>query len=299
MSYQLRRSEFRLNLCVAATIVAMLFVLDVAMPAQTYQVIHNFTGGLDGANPWAGLTMDIGGNLYGVAEGGGNGSCVFYGTSGCGTAFRLTRKNGSWTFAPLYSFHGGSDGAFPVAALTIGANGSLYGTTAGGGQGTCTFYQSTGCGTVFNVKPTPTRPPTPLSPWLENVLYPFTGGTDGANPVLAISFSTKRVISMAQLRAAALPASVLFLSCRPLAAAGRKPSFTASPEVTTAAGPSVALSSIKLAIFTVQRHMVAAQDVVGPDAALSTNWRLQGRVGPRGSSTASRAAAMGHKPTEA
>ena len=124
----------------------------------------------------------MGGNLYGVAGGGGSGSCVFYGTSGCGTAFKLTPKNGNWIFAPLYSFRGGSDGEFPVAAMTIGPNGSLYGTTAGGGEGLCTFYQSTGCGTVFNLKPTPTRPPTPLTPWLENVLYPFTGGADGANP---------------------------------------------------------------------------------------------------------------------
>ena len=170
MSHQVHKSDFHLSLRAAATIVAILFVFDVATPAaqaQTYQVIHNFTGGLDGANPWAGLTMDIAGNLYGVAEGGGNGSCAFYGTSGCGAAFKLTRKNGNWTFAPLYSFHGGSDGEFPVAALTIGSNGSLYGATAGGGQGTCTFYQSAGCGTVFNVKPTPTRPPTPLSPWLK------------------------------------------------------------------------------------------------------------------------------------
>ena len=107
---------------------AILFVLEVATlaaQAQTYQVIHNFTGGLDGANPWAGLTIDAGGNLYGVAGGGGNGSCVFYGTTGCGTAFKLTSKNGTWVFAPLYNFRGGSDGEFPVAAMTIGPNGSL------------------------------------------------------------------------------------------------------------------------------------------------------------------------------
>ncbi len=183
MSRQPDKSNFHLNLRAAATIVVMLFVLIVipAAKAQTYQVLHNFTGGIDGANPWAGLTVDAGGNLYGVAQGGGNGSCVFYGTSGCGTAFKLTRKNGSWVVAPLYSFRGGTDGEFPVAALTIGSNGSLYGTTAGGGQGTCSFYQSTGCGTVFNLKPTPTRPPTPLSPWLENLLYAFTGVPDGAN----------------------------------------------------------------------------------------------------------------------
>ena len=57
--------------------------------AQTYQVIHSFTGGLDGANPEAGLTMDRAGNLYGTTYNGGrSGDCPFgYPNSGCGTVF--------------------------------------------------------------------------------------------------------------------------------------------------------------------------------------------------------------------
>ena len=186
MFHQLYKLRSRISRAAAARVVILCLVGFAASAArgQTYQVIHNFTGGVDGANPWAGLTIDAGGHLYGLAEGGGNGTCVFYGTSGCGTAFKLTLKNGGWVFAPLYSFRGRSDGEFPVAAMTIGPNGSLYGTTAGGGEGTCTFYQSTGCGTVFNLKPTPTRPPTPLTPWLENVLHLFTGVADGATPVV-------------------------------------------------------------------------------------------------------------------
>jgi hypothetical protein len=41
----------------------------IAMPlqAQTFQVIHNFTNGLDGGSPYAGLTIDAAGNLYGTA----------------------------------------------------------------------------------------------------------------------------------------------------------------------------------------------------------------------------------------
>ena len=162
----------------------LLLAISPDAGAQTFSVIHNFTGGLDGANPWAGLTMDHAGSLYGVAAGGGNGSCEFYGTPGCGTAFKLAFKNGGWVMMPLYSFRGGSDGAFGVAAMTFGPNGSLYGTTAGGGQGSCAFYVSTGCGTVFNLTPTASFPRTPLTPWLETVLYRFTGGGDGGNPVL-------------------------------------------------------------------------------------------------------------------
>lgn len=274
LSHQLCKSNFHLNVRAAATIMALLFVLDVAMPdacAQTYRVLHNFTGGLDGANPWAGLTMDAGGNLYGIAAGGGSGSCVFNGTAGCGEAFKLTSKGGNWTFAPLYSFQGGNDGEFPVAAMTIGSNGSLYGTTAGGGGGSCAFNQSTGCGTVFNLKPTPTRPPTPLSPWLENVLYAFTGGGDGANPNLGNVVFDQEGNLYGTTFSGGILVKVLFSSCRAQAAAGRRPSCTTLPEVVTEALPTVALSSITLAISTARRYMAAAQDAVGRDAAQFMN----------------------------
>ena len=37
------------------------------LQAQTYTVIHNFTGGQDGGTPMAGLTMDPAGSLLGTA----------------------------------------------------------------------------------------------------------------------------------------------------------------------------------------------------------------------------------------
>jgi uncharacterized repeat protein (TIGR03803 family) len=177
----------RLNLSATITIATLTLALTLAFltplaTAQTFQVIHNFTGNKDGANPWAGLTMDRAGNFYGITEGGGTGTCVFYGTSGCGTAYRLTHDPGGWVIAPLYQFQGGTDGEFPIATLTIGPNGSLYGTTTGGGMGTCTYSGSTGCGTVFNLLPPATSPKTVFPTWLERILYRFTGGSDGANP---------------------------------------------------------------------------------------------------------------------
>jgi uncharacterized repeat protein (TIGR03803 family) len=51
-------------------------------------VLHGFTGGKDGANPWAGLSIDSAGNLYGVAEVGGDTSC--YAPHGCGVVFKIT-----------------------------------------------------------------------------------------------------------------------------------------------------------------------------------------------------------------
>ncbi len=72
----------------------------------------------------------------------------------------------------LYSFQGGSDGAYPKAPL-IAVKGTLYGTTYyGGGISNC--RADPGCGAIFSVKPTGD----------EHVLYSFRGGNaDGSNPV--------------------------------------------------------------------------------------------------------------------
>ena len=72
---------------------------------QNFAVLHNFTGGQDGANPKAGVTLDKAGNLYGTTFNGG--------TSGNGAVYQLKLKNSSFVFNPLYSFAGGSDGANP------------------------------------------------------------------------------------------------------------------------------------------------------------------------------------------
>ena len=96
------------------TIVLVLTVVATqSAQAQTYNVIHNFTGGPDGANPYAGLTMDKAGNLYGTTLLGGTAAwCIR--TSGCGTVFKLTHKGSGWVLNPLYSFDGGNDGAVPA-----------------------------------------------------------------------------------------------------------------------------------------------------------------------------------------
>src|SRR5580700_211339 len=47
-------------------------------------VLYRFTGGNDGAIPWAGLTSDGAGNLYGATISGGRGC-----RSGCGVVFKL------------------------------------------------------------------------------------------------------------------------------------------------------------------------------------------------------------------
>ena len=150
-----------------------LAVLSNIAQGQTYQVLYNFTGGADGGFPAAGLTMDAAGNLYGTAAEGGytGGPCASDG--GCGTVFKLTHRGSGWTFAPLYAFKGDSgnnDGAIPIAGVTIGPDGSLYGTTEAGGGGNCYYFQD-GCGAVFKLSPPPTLCKSALCPWNETVIY--------------------------------------------------------------------------------------------------------------------------------
>jgi hypothetical protein len=58
----------------------------------------------------------------------------------------LAEPGGAWTETVLHSFTGGEDGGIPVAGLTLGPDGVLYGTTtAYGGSGKY--------GTGFALKP--------------------------------------------------------------------------------------------------------------------------------------------------
>ena len=147
--------------------VALMVVATPSIPAQTFNVIHNFTGGLDGAAPRVGLTTDRAGNLYGTTPTGG-------GASGSGAVYELARKGTGWVFTPLYDFQGGSDGAYPYARVVFGPDGSLYGTTAFGGNGSL--------GTVFRLRPQGTTCRTTPCGWNETVLFAFDG-SNGNQPV--------------------------------------------------------------------------------------------------------------------
>ena len=175
-SAEYRSWAFNLSFRPATALLAIAIVFSLAAvgpegaQAQTYKVIHNFTGGSDGSDPEAGLAMDRAGNLYGTASEGGS--------AGFGTAFRLVHSGSNWIFYPLYSFKGGYDGGNPLGPLTIGPDGAFYGTTLDGGSATC----GGDCGVVFRLRPPATAPPSALTPWDETVLYAFTG-LDGSQPV--------------------------------------------------------------------------------------------------------------------
>jgi uncharacterized repeat protein (TIGR03803 family) len=174
----------RTNLRAASVRLVLAIILGLASivatrtaHAQTYTVIHNFTGGADGEEPNYGLTIDASGNLYGT---------TFGGDSGQGTAFMLSPGNPAWTLTPLYAFSGLTDGAAPYAAVVFGPDGTLYGTTGFGGvpNAACTTGGSfSGCGTVFNMKnPALREEGKPSGFWTETVLYEFLGLSDGAIP---------------------------------------------------------------------------------------------------------------------
>jgi len=143
---------------------AILFFTGLQGQAQTLTVLHDFTGGGDGDTPYAGLTVDAAGNLYGTTVYGGHGS---------GTVFKLSRAGSSWRLTPLYMFQGGADGGYPQGGVVFGPDGALYGATQGGGLG---------FGTVFRLAPSPRACASTLCPWTETVLYRFSGQPDGAYP---------------------------------------------------------------------------------------------------------------------
>ena len=125
-------------------------------------VLHNFTNGADGGNPYGPLILDSKGNLYGTASGGG--------ASGAGVVFKLD-KSGNETV--LYSFTGGVDGGGPLGGVILDSKGNLYGTTNGGG--------ASGAGVVFKIDKSGN----------ETALYSFTGGADGGFPLAGVILDPK------------------------------------------------------------------------------------------------------------
>ncbi len=156
--------------CLTAPLATIVAVAATA-GAQTFAVIHAFTGAGDGGVPMSGLTPGPGRSFYGTT------SCC---GSGFGTVFKLKAAGSGWVLNSLYRFRGNSDGSSPFGRVAVAPDGTLYGTTFAGGAGynVC----NAGCGTVFRLTPPPNAPVTALYSWYETVLYRFTGATDGGEP---------------------------------------------------------------------------------------------------------------------
>jgi uncharacterized repeat protein (TIGR03803 family) len=130
-------------------------------PDGTESVVYTFLGE-DGGEPYARVTIDGSGNLFGTTLNAGN-ATVF----SSGVVFKIT-PNGTNTV--LHYFTGGitpaiTDAGYPYAGLLIGSDGFLYGTSSQGGVN--------GFGTVFKAGIAGTL----------NIVHAFAGApADGAAP---------------------------------------------------------------------------------------------------------------------
>jgi uncharacterized repeat protein (TIGR03803 family) len=120
-------------------------------------VLYNFTGGVDGSSPQAGLIRDSAGNFFGTT--------VVGGTANRGVVYKLDTVGHETV---LYSFTGGADGGSPYAGVTLDSAGNLYGTTSSGG--------AAGAGVVYMLD----------TAGHETVLYNFAGGADGGSPYAGV-----------------------------------------------------------------------------------------------------------------
>jgi len=171
------------NNCRAASIAAFLFTLCLAFAAsqpahaQSFQLIHAFSGATDGGFPLSGLVMDAAGNLYGTSSSAFNQQTC---PTGCLVIYELSPTGSGWNFTTLFTGQNATEGSTPIGSMAFGPDGNLYGTTAYGGSANgC--YPGWGCGIVFKLAPT-------NGGWSESVLYQFTGAPDGGFPRGALAF---------------------------------------------------------------------------------------------------------------
>jgi uncharacterized repeat protein (TIGR03803 family) len=178
-------------------------------PSGNETLLYSFKGGSDGANPaYGGLVMDAAGNLYGTTLEGGPGTCTGRNqvVVGCGTVFKLD-PSGNETV--VYTFTGGSDGAFPYAGVVMDAAGNLYGTAS-------SFLALGGYGTVFKLAVQTPPAITSVSPTSAIAGGPaFTLTVNGTNFVSGsvVDFDgkgapTTTFVSATQLTAAVPPSDI-------------------------------------------------------------------------------------------
>jgi len=142
----------------------VVFELSPTSSGWKETVLHHFTGGSDGGNPYAGVIADAEGNLYGTTLLGGSTSCT---EGGCGVAYELSQSSGVWKETILHSFNAEQNGGInPEGSLVFDNAGNLYGTAQLGG--------SQGNGVVFQLTHT-------SAGWSENVVHAFAS-TDGSEP---------------------------------------------------------------------------------------------------------------------
>jgi uncharacterized repeat protein (TIGR03803 family) len=112
------------------------FELSPSGDSFTFNLLYSFSGTQE-CGPWAPLTMDAAGNLYGTT--------LCDGANNLGSVFKLSNTQNGWVYTSLHDFTGGNDGSYPTGNVTFDTNGNLYGTAYYGG--------SQNVGTVWMITP--------------------------------------------------------------------------------------------------------------------------------------------------
>jgi uncharacterized repeat protein (TIGR03803 family) len=136
-------------------------------------ILYNFPNFKDGKYPASALALDSAGNLYGTTYYGGINTCAG-GVGRCGVVFKVSHGSRGWHESVIYNFCSLSncaDGSNPDGPVILDRSGNLYGEALLGGDPSC----NDGCGTVFRLTPS-------KSGWKADVIYSFTGQTDGEEP---------------------------------------------------------------------------------------------------------------------
>jgi uncharacterized repeat protein (TIGR03803 family) len=138
-------------------------------PDGAETVVYSFAGAPnDGDEPNAALAIDSKGMLYGTTIAGG--------TAGKGVVFQFDPALGQEQILHSFCQTDCSDGSSPIAPVTVGKKGVLYGTTTIGGLGAA----QANSGVAFRLDP-----PKHGDAWKETVLYDFCNQTscaDGKSP---------------------------------------------------------------------------------------------------------------------
>jgi len=114
------------------------FELSPSGSSWTFKVLYSLSGpGNENCGPHASLSMDAAGNLYGTT--------FCDGANGYGSIFKLAKTQNGWTYTTLHDFADDGGGIDPSSNVTIDTDGTLYGTTSGGG--------THNAGIVWQIKP--------------------------------------------------------------------------------------------------------------------------------------------------
>ncbi|MDR3691321.1 MAG: hypothetical protein P4L46_18220 [Fimbriimonas sp.] len=170
-------------------------VWEITVAGQ-YKDLHDFGGtvvnangtqGRDGISPYAGVTVDSMGNLFGTTyQGGANGRGIVWEIRALGSYVDLHDFGGT-----VINTNGkyGPDGANPLADVSVDKAGNLYGTTSYGGPNIGSIGSSYSCGIVWEIDAS--------GDYFD--LHDFGGGVhnadgsvglDGANPAAGVTFDT-------------------------------------------------------------------------------------------------------------